>query len=103
MAVPIQSADSAGPGQTEPGRILVPDAPALVAGAGRAALLLPDGEFVIGSSDQVAARLNEPDFAVLGPPLLVHAPATLRRLGLRAMSTYDLLELFAFVLPARSA
>ena len=39
----------------------------------------------------------------LPPPLLVHAPATLRRLGLRGDAGLDLLELFAFVLPARAA
>ena len=33
---------------------------------------------------------------------MVHAPATLRRLGLRASPALDLLELFAFVLPARA-
>jgi ATP-dependent DNA helicase DinG len=38
----------------------------------------------------------------LGPPMLVHAPATFRRLGLRAGGpAFDLLELFAFVLPGR--
>ena len=36
-------------------------------------------------------------------PLLVHAPATLRRLDLGPVPALDLLELFAFVLPARSA
>ena len=36
-------------------------------------------------------------------PLLVHAPATFRRLGLRPGPAFDLLELFAFVLPARTA
>ena len=34
---------------------------------------------------------------------LVHAPATFRRLGLRPGPAFDLLELFAFVLPARTA
>jgi ATP-dependent DNA helicase DinG len=78
--------------------IVLPEAPAVVAGAGRAAILLPDGEIVSGSSERIASRL-----AALSPPLLVHAPATLRRLGLGAMPAYDLLELFAFVLPARGA
>src|SRR5262249_48605890 len=34
--------------------------------------------------------------------LLVHAPATFRRLGLHGLPAFDLLELFAFVLPARA-
>ena len=38
----------------------------------------------------------------LPPPLLVHAPATRRRLGLRPRPAYDLLELFAFACPART-
>src|SRR5208337_1024553 len=37
------------------------------------------------------------------PPLLVHAPATFRRLGMRPGQAFDLLELFAFVRPARAA
>ncbi len=77
-------------------RILLPDAPAVVAGHGRAAILTPDGEFFSGSAEQVASRLR-----TLPPPLLVHAPATLRRLGLRALPCFDLLELFAFAMPAR--
>jgi ATP-dependent DNA helicase DinG len=81
-----------------PPAIALPEAPAVVAGAGRAAILLPDGELVTAPSEEAAALLS-----AAGPPLLVHAPATLRRLGLRAMPAYDLLELFAFVLPARSA
>jgi ATP-dependent DNA helicase DinG len=78
--------------------IVLPEAPAVVAGAGRAAILLPDGEIVSATPDETARLLD-----ALGAPLLVHAPATLRRLGLRAMPAYDLLELFAFVLPARLA
>ncbi len=42
----------------------------------------------------------------LPPPLVVHAPATLRRLGAGLQTphlpTLDLLELFAFVMPARN-
>jgi ATP-dependent DNA helicase DinG len=81
-----------------PPAIVLPEAPAVVAGAGRAGILLPDGELVSATPNEAALLLGS-----LGPPLLVHAPATLRRLGLRAMPAYDLLELFAFVLPARSA
>ncbi len=78
--------------------LILPDAPAVVAGHGRAALLTPDGEMLLLTGEQVGARLR-----TLPAPLLVHAPATLRRLGLRSMPCYDLLELFAFVLPARGA
>ena len=76
----------------------LPDAPALVAGHGHAAILTTDGELLHLQASEAARVLRaEP------PPLLVHAPATLRRVGLRGIPAYDLLELFAFVLPARSA
>ncbi len=79
-----------------PAPIVLPDAPAVVAGHGRAALLTRDGELLLLPSAEAAAALrSEP------PPLLVHAPATLKRLGLRTVPALDLLELFAFVLPAR--
>ena len=39
----------------------------------------------------------------LVPPLLIHAPATWRRLGTSAIPAYDLLELFAFVAPGQPA
>ncbi|OJY64845.1 MAG: DNA helicase [Rhodospirillales bacterium 70-18] len=77
-------------------RLMLPLAPAVVAGVGRAAILTEDGE-MLDLPAAGAARL----LRGLPPPLLVHAPATLRRLGLRDMPALDLLELFAFVLPAR--
>ena len=72
--------------------------PALVAGYGRVSLLTPDGELLSLSRAEAASRLR-----ALPPPLVVHAPASVRRLGLKQLACYDLLELFAFVLPARSA
>jgi ATP-dependent DNA helicase DinG len=77
---------------------MLPDAPALVAGHGRAAILTPDGELMVLSAADAAARLR-----TLPPPIVVHAPATFRRLELRPQPAFDLLELFAFVLPAHSA
>ena len=77
-------------------RVVLPAAPALVAGVGRAGVLTTDGELLDLPAAEAAALLRD------GPaPLLVHAPATWRRLGLRAAPAFDLLELFAFVLPAR--
>jgi ATP-dependent DNA helicase DinG len=83
-----------------PPRLMLPVAPALVAGGdGRAALVTPDGEVASLAADRLAVRLRD-----LPPPLLVHAPATARRLGLPLFPTaYDLLELFAFCLPACTA
>ncbi len=69
----------------------------MVAGHGRAALLTADGELLLLPSAMAAERLR-----AMPPPLLVHAPASFRRLGLRSGPAFDLLELFAFVLPART-
>ena len=79
-----------------PGRFLnLTETPAVAAGAGQAAILLPDGALCLMRSEEAAHRL-----ANLPPPLLVHAPATYRRLGMQPRSALDLLELFAFVYPA---
>lgn len=81
-----------------PSRILLPAAPAVVAGVGRAAILTTDGELLLVPAEEGARLLG-----TMPPPVLVHVPATFRRLGLRSAPALDLLELFAFVLPARSA
>lgn len=80
-----------------PPRLLLPDAPALVAGIGRAVLLSVDGEIETLRGEAIPAGL-------LGmAPLVVHAPASARRLGIGQFAgAFDLLELFAFALPARS-
>jgi ATP-dependent DNA helicase DinG len=75
-------------------RLILPKSPSVVAGHRQAAVLTPDGE-LLTLDVAAAATLLRPSM-----PLLVHAPATLRRLGL-AIAAYDLLELFAFVLPAQ--
>jgi len=79
-----------------PSRLMLPDAPYVVAGIGRACVLTPDGEVLDLPADEAGHMLRH-----LPPPILVQAPATLRRLGLRGAPTLDLLDLFAFVLPAR--
>ena len=80
-----------------PPRLLLPDVPALVAGQGRAVLLDSDGSIETLPARAVAARLVDT------APLLVHAPAMARRLGVPGIApAHDLLELFAFVLPAAS-
>jgi ATP-dependent DNA helicase DinG len=85
------------PRMSQSPRIVVPDVPSLEAGAGRAAVLTQDGELLIQPTRAVAAILDG------WTPLLVHAPSAWRRLGLRPQPALDLLELFAFVLPGRSA
>ena len=80
-------------------RLALPEAPILVAGYGRGTLLTPDGEILALSAAELHAALRE-----LPPPMLVHGPATARRLDLpRFDVSFDLLELFAFCLPARPA
>ncbi|WP_428483812.1 ATP-dependent DNA helicase [Rhodopila sp.] len=78
--------------------IALPDAPSVVAGHGRAAILTLDGEVLVLANGEAAALLR-----TLPPPMLVHAPATFRRLGMRPGPAFDLLELFAFVRPAHTA
>jgi len=76
--------------------LLVPNAPAVVAGHSRAAVLSTDGELLTLTAAAAADALHGT------VPLLVHAPATLRRLGLGSrVPCLDLLELFAFAMPAR--
>lgn len=79
-------------------RLLLPEAPALVAGFGRGALLTPDGELLTLPAGELGRRLRD-----LPPPMLVHAPATWKRLGIPPMAACDLLELFAFCRPAHPA
>ncbi len=75
--------------------VSLPAAPSLAAGAGRAVLLDPDGVLHHLPAAAAAAHLRQ-----WPPPLVVHAPATFRRLGLSGRLAFDLLELFAFVCPA---
>jgi ATP-dependent DNA helicase DinG len=78
-----------------PSRILLPAAPVLVAGIRDCVWLDTDGEFhhlpVAAAAERARAE----------PPVLCHAPATAGRLGLDHLIAIDLLELFAFVRPAR--
>ena len=80
-----------------PTPLMLPDAPSVAAGHGRAAVLSRDGELLVVPPAEAVALLRD------STPLLVHAPATLRRLGLQrgALPCLDLLELFAFAMPAR--
>ncbi|MCC6467891.1 MAG: ATP-dependent DNA helicase [Alphaproteobacteria bacterium] len=71
-------------------------APALVAGATRAAWLSADGEIETLAPGDAARLVRESR-----PPLVCHLPATARRLKLEGFPALDLLELYAFVRPAR--
>ncbi len=75
--------------------LLIPDAPAVVAGPRQFVLVSPDGE--VETLDVVAARHR-----LAGLPVVVcHAPNFARRLGTDRFEAFDVLELFAFICPAQ--
>jgi ATP-dependent DNA helicase DinG len=76
--------------------IRLPEAPTLVVGVTRAVWLTADGEVEEMGHREAAARIRGG-----ARPLLCHAPAAARRLGIDPFPALDLLELFAFVRPAR--
>src|SRR6516164_7650305 len=77
------------------GAIRLPDAPVLVAGFAGAAWLDTTGEVLLLTPQDAARRVARTR------PILCHGPATARRLGIERFAAFDLLELFAFVRPAR--
>jgi ATP-dependent DNA helicase DinG len=75
--------------------VLVPQAPILVAGIREVLWLSPEGEIEALSPAEARVRVE------IEPPMLCHAKATARRLDSPGFAALDLLELFAFVYPAR--
>jgi ATP-dependent DNA helicase DinG len=75
--------------------VLVPRTGVLVAGFREAVWLSPDGEIEALAPAEARSR------AAREAPILCHAPATARRLDLPGLAAFDLLELYAFVYPAR--
>ena len=76
-------------------RLLMPQAPVLVAGFREVVWLSPEGEIEALSPGEARGRVE------IDPPMLCHANATARRLDSPGFAALDLLELFAFVFPAR--
>src|SRR5246127_4852039 len=76
-------------------RVLVPQAPVLVAGFREVLWLSPDGEVEALAPAEARSRIERET------PMLCHARATARRLDVRIFPALDLLELFAFVRPAK--
>lgn len=74
----------------------LPDAPALAVGISEAAWLSADGEVALLDPAEAARRIDRGEV-----PLLCHGRAVARRLGRGRFACLDLLELFAFVRPAR--
>ena len=86
-------------------------APVLVAGISRAVAITPDGEIVELPPREMARHLGLHKPRAINneggglfenaPPLLCHAPAIARRLNVPLFPARDLLELYAFVCPAK--
>ena len=74
---------------------VIPEAPVLAAGFAGAAWLDLSGEVTLLAPADAARRVAS------SKAVLCHGPATARRLGIERFAGYDLLELFAFVRPAR--
>ncbi len=74
----------------------LPDAPALAVGVCEAAWLSPDGEVALLDLAEAARRVDRG-----AAPLVCHGRAVGRRLGRARFACHDVLELFAFVRPAR--
>ncbi|HEV2301661.1 MAG TPA: ATP-dependent DNA helicase [Stellaceae bacterium] len=75
--------------------VLVPRAPVLLAGFRDVLWLTPDGEIEALSAAEAKRRIERE------MPMLCHSRATARRLDMPQFPALDLLELFAFVRPAR--
>ncbi len=75
--------------------VALPNAPALAAGPRGAAWLSPDGEIEELNHAEAARR------AATSAPIVCHRLALARRLGCERFAAFDVLELFAFVRPAR--
>jgi ATP-dependent DNA helicase DinG len=76
-------------------QVLLPRAPALVAGFREVLWLTPDGEIETLAPAEARRRVEDET------PMLCHAQATARRLDMPVFPALDLLELYAFVRPAR--
>ena len=75
--------------------LVIPDAPALIAGPGGALWLSAEGEVEDMTLAAAARRVSRE------APFVCHAPAVAASLGTGGFEAFDLLELFAFVRAAR--
>ena len=75
--------------------VSLPDIPAISVNARQAAMLTTDGEIRVLNHEQASQIIHGK------PVLLCHAPYTCNTLGAKDINEFDLLELFAFVHPAK--
>ncbi len=80
----------------EPTTLFIPPAPALVAGPRGATGVWPDGAVDEQSLSDCKRRLANSQ-----PPIVCHRATLARRLNIAPFPAFDVLELFAFVRPAR--
>lgn len=80
-------------------RVVLPATEALAVGASGGVAVTADGEIEDFGLVELADRLDPADGAP--PPLVCHARALSRRAGCDPVRAFDVLELFAFVHPAR--
>jgi len=76
-------------------KISLPDIPALVANARQAAIMTTDGEIRVVDHETAKQLIHKK------PVLVCHAPYTCKQLGAQDILGFDILELFAFVHPAK--
>ncbi len=81
--------------------VRLPRAPFLVAGPVHFACLTEDGVVESGTVKDSRARREILDLCRQSPPVICHGPTCIRRFGGEVFRTFDALELFAFVRPAR--
>lgn len=75
--------------------VLLPDAPALIAGVRGVVWLTSDGEVETVDAGEARSRLHPGQ-----PPIVCHSRSFFKRLDAKPFAVFDLLELFAFVRPA---
>ena len=83
--------------QTTPqaGKITLPDIPAMCANARQAAILTAEGEIRVVNHETAKQLIHDK------PALVCHAPYTRKQLNADDILAFDILELFAFVHPAK--
>jgi ATP-dependent DNA helicase DinG len=81
-------------------KLLLPETPAIAVGVRQVAWLGPLGEIESLPLAKAAARIK-PGLQPPIRPLVCHAKAAARRLGVKPFAAFDVLELYAFVRPAR--
>ncbi len=81
--------------KTTTNKIILPDIPAICVNARQAAIMTSDGEIRVVDHETAKQIIHKK------PVLVCHAPYTCKQLGVENILGFDILELFAFVHPAK--